>query len=160
MPENLEKHIESLNKAIKNIRISDHMLYVTYPVIKDKRLLLKILDQVYDSVIGVINSILQYDYINKRINLTNNAKQNFETFINKCAKRYNITPEETDDITELITIIEGHRKSPMEFTRMDKIVIMSESLNTLIIDSNKLKKYLSLAKNLVNKAKFGMSIQP
>lgn len=156
--ENPEKHIESLNKAIKNIRIADHMLYVTYPVIKDKRLLLKSLDEVYDALVLIINSILQYDYLKRMITLTNNPQQNLEIFITKCARRYNLTPEELSEITNLITLMESHKKSPMEFARRDKVIILSDSLKTTTIDSEKLKKYLSLAKNLVNKAKFGMSI--
>jgi hypothetical protein len=155
----MEKHLESLQKAIHNMRISDHMLYVTYPVIKDKRLLLKALDQVSDSVILIINSILQYDYLNKRIELSkDNPKVNFEVFKEKCAKRYNILSEEISDINELFYLVEQHRKSPMEFTRREKIVIMNDNLKTSVMDPEKLKKYLNLSKTLINKAKFGMSI--
>lgn len=155
----MEKHLESLQKAINNIRISDHMVYVTYPVIKDKRLILKALDHVSDAIIFIINSILQFDYLNKRIELSkDNPKLNFEIFRDKCSKRYNINGEELSEINELFYMVENHRKSPMEFLRKDKIVIMNENLKTNIIDPDKLKKYLNLAKNLVNKAKFGMSI--
>jgi hypothetical protein len=159
MPEVSEKHIENLQKAIKNIRIADHMIYVTYPVIKDKRLLLKALDGVYDSIVCIINAILQYDFLYKRISLTNDPKQNFDIFLNKCAKRYNLSEDEVNDIIELLTLIENHKKSSMEFLRKDKIVIMSESLKTTVVDSERLKKYLNLSKNLVNKAKFSMGIQ-
>jgi len=158
MQELPEKYKENVKKAIDNIRIADHMLYVTYPVIKDKRLLIKTLEQVYDSIICIINSILQYDHIFKRVKLTNDARDNFEIFLNKCTKRYNITEEEISSILELITLVEKHKKSPVEFIRRDKIVIMEESLKTTTIDSESLKKYLVLAKNMVNKAKFGMSL--
>jgi hypothetical protein len=156
--ENPEKHIESLNKAIKNMRIADHILYVTYPVIKDKRLLLKSLEEVYDAIVLIINSILQYDYLQRRIELANNPQHNLDIFITKCAKRYNLTTEELDEIINLINLMQNHKKSPMEFTRKDKVIILSESLKTTAIDSEKLKKYLYLAKNLINKAKFGMSL--
>lgn len=159
MPEISNKHIENLRKAIKDMRIADHMIYVTYPVIKDKRLLLKALDGVYDSVVCTINAILQYDFLYRRIQLTEDPKKNFEIFTNKCAKRYNFTGEEIKDIIDLLTLIEAHKKSPMEFIRKDKIVIMSDSLKTTAIDLEKLKKYLNLSKNLVNKAKFGMGTQ-
>ena len=152
-------HIQMLTKAIKDIKISDHMIYVTYPVIKDKRLLMKALDQVYESIVSIINSILQYDFLNKRLELYKEPRANWDSFVNKCSRRYNITPEEITVISELFSLVESHKKSPIEFQRKDKIVIMSDSLKTTLIDSEKLKKYLNLAKNLVNKAKFGMSIQ-
>ena len=155
----MEKHEESLSKALSNMRIADHMLYVTYPIIKDKRLLLKTLEQVYDSVICTINSILYYDYLYKRVQLYPDPRANFDTFINKCSKRYNITDDDILAIKELISLAEMHKKSSAEFTRREKIVIMAESLKTSIIDTEKLKKYLNLSKKLVEKAKFGMNMQ-
>lgn len=154
-----EKHIESLNKAISNIRVADHMIYITYPVIKDKRLLIKTLEHINDSVVCTINSILQHDSAFKRITLYSNSRDNLEIFMSKCCQRYNITPEEKESIKELFYIVESHKKSPMEFSRREKIIIMSDSLKTSVIDSEKLKKYLSLAKNMINKAKFGFSMQ-
>lgn len=155
---NIPAHLESLQKAVHNMRIADHMLYVTYPVIKDKRLLLKTLDEVYDSIIFTINSILQFDSLNKRIALSSTSHENFDNFISKCVNRYNITQEEVATIKELLYLAESHKKSPLEFARKEKIVIMSDSLKTAVIDSERLKKYLNLAKSLVNKAKFGMSL--
>jgi len=54
--------------------------------------------------------------------------------------------------------VESHKKSPMEFLRKEQIVIMSESLKTTLIDAEKLKKYLGLAKKLVEKTRFGFGI--
>jgi hypothetical protein len=135
------------------------MIYITYPVIKDKRLLLKALDEVYDSIVCAINAILQYDFLYSRIRLTDDPKQNFEIFINKCAKRYNLNGEEIKEIIELLNLVENHKKSSIEFLRKDKVVIMSESLKTTFIDSGRLKRFLNISKNLVNKAKFGMGMQ-
>ena len=58
----------------------------------------------------------------------------------------------------MLYLTENHRESALEFPRKEKIVIMSDALKTMVIDSERLKKYLNLAKSLVNKAKFGMSI--
>jgi len=154
----MENHLENLSKAVKNIRIADHMIYITYPVIKDKRLLIKALEHINDSVVCIVNSILQYDYLHKRISLYPDSKDNLEIFLLKCAPRYNITPEEKAEIKEILATAESHRKSPMEFSRRERIVIMSNDLKTTVIDAENLKKYLSLAKNITNKAKFVMSI--
>lgn len=153
------KSLEHLNNAISEIRIADHMLYITYPVIKDKRLLTKALEHIYGAVICAINSILQYDSVLKRIKLSSNSNENFEVFMSKSCPRYNITPEERAEIREIFAISENHKKSTIEFTRREKVVIMADNLRTTTIDSEKLKKSLFLAKNLVNKAKFGMNIQ-
>lgn len=150
----MEKYEESLNKATKEIKIADHILYVTYHIIKDKRLLIKALEQEYESLMNIINSILQYDYLWKRIQLYKDSRLNFDTFINKCSKRYNISEEEIREIKEFLLLIELHKKSPMEFMRREKVIIMSDSLKTNYIDYEKLKKYLEMVKRIIKKASF------
>ncbi len=149
----MEPYIESINNAIKNIKVADHMLYVTFPVIKDKRLLMKVLDQTYDAVICTINAVLQYDHTFKRIKIQNDAQANFNIFLEKCARRYNITSEEAQEIVEIISLMSYHKKSSLEFQRKDKVVIMSDKLKTTTIDSEILRKYLTLAKSLITKVR-------
>jgi len=151
-----EKYLESLQKAIKGLQIADHMAYVTYPVVNDKRLLLKILDQVYESLIHIINAILQHDYLFKKIQLYKDAKSNFRIFSEKCAPRYDISKEQVIEILDALSIAEKHRKSPLEFARKDKVVIMSDNLKTSIIDIDRIKKYLILSKKLLEKANLGI----
>jgi hypothetical protein len=147
----MEKHLESLNKAIANLKIADHIVYVTYPIMKDKRLLLKALESIYDSFVQAINSVLQYDYLWKRIILYKDSRENFETFKRKCAKRYNISEQELNDLVNFLKIIENHKKSPMEFMRREKIVIMSDNLKTTLIDLEKIKFYLNFARTILSK---------
>jgi hypothetical protein len=145
-------YLESLRKSIRNMKIADHMLYVTYPVIKDKKLLLKALDQIHESIICLINAVLEYDYLFKRIKLYKDSGENLRTFLEKCARRYNISSEECHEITNFLSLVSNYRKSSMEFQRKEKVIIMSDALKITSIDSEKLKKYLSLAKNLIAKA--------
>ena len=148
-----EKYIESLNRALKALQIADHMTYITFPLIKEKRLLLKILDEIYSSLLNAINSILQFEYLYKRIQLYRDPKENFRTFIEKCAPRYELTKEQVDMILDIFALEEKHKKSPMEFIKNNKVVIMSESLNTNYIDLQKIKEFLILSKEIVRKAK-------
>jgi hypothetical protein len=154
MPEGLEKYQESMKDALKNIRVADHIIYITYPVIKDKRLLLKSLDAIYDSIVNIINAVLQYEYIWKRVQIYSNPKENFETFINKSARRYNLSPEDISGIETLFTLVESYRKSAMEFMRKEKIIIMSPGLSTTTLDAEKVKRYLSLARRIFEKTRF------
>ncbi len=148
-----EKYIESLNRALKALQIADHMTYITFPLIKEKRLLLKILDEIHFSLLNAINSILQFEYLYKRIQLYRDPKENFRTFIEKCAPRYELTKEQVDMILDIFALEEKHKKSPMEFIKNNKVVIMSESLNTNYIDLQKIKEFLILSKEIVRKAK-------
>jgi len=152
----MEKHIDSLKKAIKNIQIADHITYVTYPLMKDKRLLLKALDNIYNSILYTINSILQHDYLWKKIQLYQDPKSNFQIFKEKCSPRFKITEQEIKQILEILSTVKKHKKSPLEFQRKEKVVIMSENLKTKIIDIETIKNYLATTKYLLKKANYGM----
>jgi hypothetical protein len=147
-----EKFIENLDKAASLLQTADHMLYMTYPLIKEKRLLLKILNEIYIVILSTINAILQYEYLYKRITLYKNAKENFSVFKNKCAGRYSITPEQIEKILEIFNLAEKHKKSPFEFVRNNKIVIMTNALKTDTITIENMKEYIFTAKDLLRKA--------
>ncbi|MCK4552688.1 hypothetical protein KAT80_00600 [Candidatus Pacearchaeota archaeon] len=149
----MDKFLENLEEAHKIISIADHMLYVTFPLIQDKKLLLKILLDTKIAISKCISSVLQYEYLYKRIKLCNDPKTNFRTFTEKCAKRYNITEQEIRLIAELFDVVEEHKKSSMEFMKNEKIVILSQNLQQKIVTIEKVKEFLILAKNILEKIK-------
>jgi len=147
----MEKFLEYLAEAQKKLELASHMTYVTYPLIKEKRLLLKILTELNLSILNNINSILQYEYLYKEIELTNNAKTNFNIFIRKCAPKYKITEHDVKKIIELFNLVEKHKNSPFEFVKNDKVVIMSDNLKTDTISLEKIKEFLYIAENILKK---------
>ena len=100
-----------------------------------------------------ISSILQYEYLYKRITLYKNPKSNFKIFIEKCTPRYQITKEEINLILELFDFIEKHRESPFEFIKDDKVIILSNDLNPKTLTIEKTKEFLMLVKNILRKTR-------
>ena len=147
----MEKYSENLKEAIKHLQIADHMAYVTFPLVSEQRLLLKIFDEIYKSIINCINAILNYEYLYKRIKLYGDNGDNFKTFSQKCAKNYNLSHQQIKIINEIIEINKRHHQSAMEFVKRDRVVIMSDSLSIQTLDIFRLKQYLLLTKELVMK---------
>ncbi len=147
---NFLEHLQESEKIVQSV---DHMIYITFPLVKDKRLLFKILTEIKSAIVNCINAILQFEYINERVTLYKSAKENFDTFVNRCSIRYKITKEEIASILELFDIIEKYKDSPIEFLRNEKIIIISENMKTKIITMEKIKFFLLLTKNLIKKAK-------
>lgn len=147
----MEKYLESLELAQKALQTADHMTYITFPLVKEKRLLLKILSELSISVMSAISSILQYEYSQKRIQIYRDARENFQTF-KEISSRYNISPEQLRRLIEIINLSEKHKKSPFEFVRNDKIVIMSEGMQTEILTLEKIKAFLLETKDFLRKA--------
>ena len=152
----MEKFFEALSEAEKNIRTIDHMLYVTFPLIKDKKILLKVIKEIKDVVTNCITSILQYEYLYKRINLYRDSRVNFKTFVENCAPRYEISKDEIKLFMELFDFVEKHKESPFEFVKNEKIIILSESSIPKVLTLEKSKEFLVLAKEILRKTKQGM----
>ncbi len=149
----MEKFLENIRQAEKITRTADHLIYVTFPLIKDKRILLILISELKKAIANCINAILQYDYLFKKISLYQDAKINFETFKNKSSKRFDITEEEIKLITKLFEIEQYHQKSSMEFTKDNKLIILSDDMRQKIITLDEIKQFLQLSKDVLKKTK-------
>ena len=152
----MEKYQENLKEAARNLQIADHMTYVTFPLVNEQRLLLKIFDEICKSIINCINAMLNYEYLYKRVHLYADNGENIRTFA-KCAKSYSLSNEQIKKILQILELNKKHKQSAMEFVKRDRIIILSESLGTQILDIRRIKEYLILAKeflmNVNNKIK-------
>lgn len=147
----MEKFLEYLQEAKKIIQTADHIVYITYPLVQDKKILIKVLLEIKKAMSNCINSVLQYEYLYKRITLYKNPRANLETFIRKSSSRYNITREEISLILKLFDLVKKREESTAEFLRGDKIVFLSENLKTETINIEKVKEFLVLAKKILKK---------
>ncbi len=147
------KFLENIYEAERIIRKIDHILYITYPIVKDKRLLLKTLVDTKIAITKLINFILQYEYLYKRIRLYKTPKENLRIFHEKCAPKYKITKQELKLISNLFYIVQKHKESPFEFRKKDKIVILSETSSSQIIVLENNKEFLEVAKQILQKTK-------
>ncbi len=148
----MEKFVQYLNEAKKIIQTADHMVYVTFPLIKEKKILLKVLLETKTAIANCINSILQYEYLFKRIPLYKEPEVNFKIFKDRCALRYKITKQEISLIDELFEIVKRQKESHFEFIKNNKIVILSESLEPKTITIEKVKEFLTLSKSILEKS--------
>jgi len=149
----VEKFLEYITESEKIIRTADHIIYVTFPLIKDKKLLLKVLMETKKSIVYCINAILQYEYLYKKIKLYKDAKTNLKTFIDKSSKRCKINNQEINILLELFELVEAHKTSPFEFIKGDKVFILSENMKQEAVNLEKTKKFLSVAKEILKKTK-------
>jgi len=154
----MEKYQENLKEAIRNLQIADHMTYVTFPLVNEQRLLLKIFDEIYKSITGCVNAILNYEYLYKRVHLYTDNGENIRTFA-RTAKNYNLSNEQIKKILEIIELNKKHKQSAMEFVKKDRVIILSDRLGTRTLDIHKIKEYLILAKELLMRVNERIKIQ-
>jgi len=141
-----------LNEANSLFKISDHLMYVTYPLVKDNKLIVSITENLSKSLIKAMEAVLHYDRLYKRIEIfPENFYSKFDIFKRKCAVRYNIDRNHIVLIEDLKKLVDERKKSKMEFVRKDKYVICNSNYSTKIITLDKLKEYLNISRNFLKR---------
>ena len=147
----MKKILQNLEEATRIIQAADHITTNTYPLIKENRILLHSTLEIKKANTKIITAILQYEYLYKRIRISFDHQENYETFKKKCAQKYEITLEEIKNIEEIIKIYNAHKKSPIEISKNRKIIILSKNMEKIEITFDKTKKYILNSKNLLGK---------
>jgi len=149
----MEKFHKLIKEANSTFNTADHLTYVTYPLVKETRLIITIIENLYTAATKAMDAIIYYDRLYKRINpVAENFNSRIDVFKNKCAKRYDIDEKYINLLKDLKRIVSNHKESPMEFIRKDKFVICSDSYsNVKTLDINQLKEYISLTRSFLNK---------
>jgi len=145
-----ERFISSLESSKRHLQVADHLVYTSFPIVKDLKLLLRSLESLALCLINAINALLQYEYVYKKIQLYSQARDNFQTFKRK-SPNYNITPSQLSTIIEILELAEKHKKSPLEFSKNNRIIIMSDTPAVLSLDIVKIKAYILEVKDILRK---------
>jgi len=143
------------DKALQKIKVADHMIFMTYPALKDPKLLLAIVENVFASLDYGVSALLHYERLFKQIPPFNDTyASRMEVFKRRMIPKHRLSPNYVNLIMDVKSILSEHKNSPVTFIRKDKFVICSPSYSMKAIDINLVKKYIFEAKvflNTVNK---------
>jgi hypothetical protein len=142
----MQKFNDLVLEASKKLRLADHMTYVTYPLLKETKLLLTIIERINKSLTTALDAYLYYDYLYKRISyMPDNLREKLDVFERSSAKRYNLQGY-SSLILEINEILKKHKEAPVAFTKKDKLVICSQNYKIKTLELEDAKNYLSKAK--------------
>lgn len=146
----MEKFQELRAISRKKIGIADHMLTQTYPLIQDPKLLLAVLENVFLALANSMGAILHYERLFKRIPpFQDNFDSKYNMFRAKIVDKYGIERKYVEVINEVKDMIVQHRKSPVEFTRKDKLVICNGDYKMKTISVDNIKQYIADTKEFI-----------
>ena len=152
-----QKYVNSIRNAEKSLQLADHLAYVTFPLLGEQRISLKIITELNIFAIYLINAILQYEYYFKRISLYRDARSNLETFRSSCIKPYKFSDEEVRALFDIMRLAEAHKRSPMEFVKNSNVVIMTDNMRTETINMDRIKNFIRMSKSVLGKTKERLS---
>ena len=148
------KDYQALMKEARiSFRNADHMIYVTYPLIKDPKLITTIIDNLYYSILKSIEALLRYDYYNKNIDgVPEEWREKIRMFKEHAMKKYGFSDAIIEIFNELHKFMEFRKKSATEFIRKDNLVICDMLYSTKMINFKQIKEYAGRIKPFIQKA--------
>ena len=122
----MENYHMLIKQAKRAFETADHLAYVTYPLIKETKLIITITGHLDNAVRDAVQALFEYERMYKRISyIPNEFMTRMEMMKTSILPRYGMQ-EYINTMTELRKIMEDHKKSSMEFVRNDKIFIYAD----------------------------------
>jgi hypothetical protein len=143
----MERFQEHKQKAVRNLEIGEHMLTVTYPLLKDTKLLLGVCENIFLALTNIMSSVVYHELTFKRVPpFQDDFDSKFSVFNRRIVPRYGVKKDYIDLLRDMKELVLKHKKSPVEFVRKDKFIICDDNYEYEAIDAAKLRKYLDDAK--------------
>ncbi len=146
----MEQFQLSRERAREKLRIADHILNSTFPLVKDPRLLVGVMDNIFLALTNAMSSVVYYERLFKRIpNFKDDFNDKFDMFKERIVRRYNLNIEYVMLIQDIKNLILEHKKSPVEFSRGDSFVICTNGYRCKSISIRDMKKFISKSKQFI-----------
>jgi len=143
----METVLKLVAGANRHLHTADHLTYVTYPLLKDVKLIFAVIENLHTAYVSAMDAFLTYERLYKRImTVPDDYKSRLDIFKTKIVKRYNIDREHILIMEDLAQIIAYRRKSPVEFVKDDKLVICSDTYRMKNVTYDNVKEYLNKSK--------------
>lgn len=147
----MEKFAEYKQRAVQNVKVADHMLTMTYPLVKDPKLLLAVLENQFMATTNAMASILYYERLFKRVPPFHDTfESKYNLFKQKIVPAYQVDLKWVRFIAELKELVQDHKESTTEFPRKGKFILADNDYRIRTLGEEDLKYYLQLTKDFVN----------
>jgi hypothetical protein len=148
----MEKYVEHKEEAIKGIKLADHILTVSFPLVQDPKLLKFVLKNVHVAMENTIAMMLSYERTYKRIPPYNENFSGMLRYLKPVLSRYNLSPNYVNFLNEINEYIVDAKKSEVEFIRKEKFVFATKDYDLSTLSATQIKEFLSKAKLFMNQA--------
>ncbi len=138
----MEELKQLIAEANREFRKADHLAYVTYPMVRETKLLYVIAEVLYNSLSKGVEAMLAYERLYKRIPLVPGSIEAELELFKDVAARYGFGRNIVLMLLDLKAMMNAKKKGPVEFVRQDKFVICDEDYGMNVLDIQKVKGYV------------------
>ncbi len=138
---------DHLSQSIRYLRIADHVVEKTYPTVKESKLLLAALEDLF----------LSLNFLMKAVVSEKEAQEFDDDFVHLFASfkqygpGYGYKDDDFDIIFKIRRIIQSHLDADVEFSRNDKFIICEQQYNMVQLSVEDVKEYIFKAKHLLSR---------
>ena len=138
---------KTLKSAEQKIQIADHLLNTTYSVVREPKLLVSVIDNIFQAFELLITATLEHEKKLKNITTYDDRFEvKMDIFKRKIITKYSLDNKVSEHIIELKNLLEFHKKTAVEFTKKEKFVITDNDYNLKTISFEEAKKTLEKSK--------------
>lgn len=131
-----------MHEAARRIQVADHMLTMTYPLVKDPKLLIAVLNNLVKSMDTNMTAALRRE----NIAFNDTEQGRLAAYKRFLARKLQTPPETLRAFEEMQATLNEHAASPVAFRRQEKFVICNEGYKLRTLTPETTKKYIMLAK--------------
>jgi len=144
----MERFQEARDAAKKRLLSADHMISLTYPLVKENRMLITITENIFLALTSTLAALLYYERTFKRIPpFYDTFDSKFHMFSEEVSRSYKLNPDYTKLLMEVRELLLAHRESRIEFSRNENFIIYADNYKSMKkINIDKMKEYLTLAR--------------
>jgi len=141
---------EIKKKANYQYDVAYHLLTVTYPMIKEPKLLMSILSNIANALEYGMDAILIHE---RQLKLVPPPPTSFigklNVFRHRSLRRNNVSNKMPNLIMELKEILELQKKCPTQFQRGNKFIVCTKDYQMKVISLKEVKEYLEETKKFL-----------
>jgi len=142
----MEKILLILKEAKKQIQSANHFFSVTYPFLREWKILVRVVLCLKEGIVHTMNAMLFHEYLYKRVTLYKEPRENLRIFRQKCFKVLDFLDDEVDKIFDLLSLAERCSRSQVHFSRNEEVVLLNEIMEKSIFNEKIVKEYVALSR--------------
>lgn len=143
-------YLEKRKQAKWKIEAAYHMLTVTYPLIKDPKLLLAVMDSLATGFELGFSSLVYFERFKRTIpafsDNTSGALMAYKMYVQK---KLQLSPKYIKVYTRILEIKKEHKNSPVEFSRDNSFIICDDKYGITKVTPDSLREWIEIGRSLI-----------
>jgi len=136
------------NQALEKLHVADHLVGTTYSLVKEPKLLVSVIDNIFQALDLTVTALLEYEKNSKSISSYDKTFEGkMDIFRRKIVTKYGIKADLIDFITDVKKTLDEHKKSTVEFRKKETYIISDNDYNLTTLKIEDVKKTLAKAKH-------------